>query len=840
MLDRNFFLTDKELELELDRCEYCAEKPCKDGCPADCSAAEFIMAVKMMRDEDIRRSAAHILEFNPLGGVCGVVCPDRHCMAKCPRKDIDGAILIPEVQATIVAKAKAMELIPAFDPSEPNGRSVAIIGAGPAGLSAAAMLSQKGYRVDLYDRNEEPGGACRWIPDSRLPSEVLETDIEFLLELGSITFHGAAERDANDPTTLLDEHDHEAVIVATGLPQPIQMGIRNEELAVYGTDYLDDPLQYDTRFMGKIAVIGGGAIATDCAITLKSHGTECVEMFALENWSEMPLTKKERALIEEYCIDVDGRIKVTALKRDDDGAFAGLETIKISLPPDAPFSLGAISDVDGTDAVRDDIDDVIIAIGNRAGLDRIEHERVFYAGDCVNGPTTVVEAVAAGKNAAVALDAALEGIGEPLFESAVKSHEPVDGYDHLPVPVSTTFFGREIRSPFLLSAAPPSDGYEQMKLAYEAGWAGGIMKTAFDDVPIHIPGEYMTKYDDSTFGNCDNVSGHALDRVCGEVRRLVEEYPDRLTMASTGGPVTGDDEADKAQWQSNTKKLEDAGAMGIEYSLSCPQGGEGTEGDIVSQSAPLTAKIIDWVMEVSDPDVPKLFKLTGAVTSIMKIMRAIKGVFDRYPEKKAGVTLANTFPVLSFREGKNDEGDDAAWDEAILFGMSGEGVLPISYNTLASVAGAGVTVSGNGGVMDYIGAANFLALGTNSVQVCTIVEKYGYGIHAELCEGLSHLMKARGFDSVEALIGYLAPDPVTDFMDLSPEKKISSVDEDICVSCGNCTRCPYLAIELDEEKHPLIDAELCIGCGMCTLRCPSGALTLRERTEEEAAALKED
>jgi len=75
-------------------------------------------------------------------------------------------------------------------------------------------------------------------------------------------------------------------------------------------------------------------------------------------------------------------------------------------------------------------------------------------------------------------------------------------------------------------------------------------------------------------------------------------------MASTGGPVTGHDENDKAGWQSNTKKLEAAGAMGIEYSLSCPQGGDGTEGDIVSQNAALTAKIIDWIMEVGDPDIP--------------------------------------------------------------------------------------------------------------------------------------------------------------------------------------------------------------------------------------------
>ena len=135
-----------------------------------------------------------------------------------------------------------------------------------------------------------------------------------------------------------------------------------------------------------------------------------------------------------------------------------------------------------------------------------------------------------------------------------------------------------------------TDGLEQVQKAYEAGWAGVIMKTAFDNVPIHIPAEYMFSFSPSTYANADNVSGHPLERVCREIKQLVKRWPDRLTMASTGGPVSGHDESDKAGWQSNTRKLEAAGAMGIEYSLSCPQGGDGAEGDIVSQNAELAAE----------------------------------------------------------------------------------------------------------------------------------------------------------------------------------------------------------------------------------------------------------
>ena len=305
-------------------------------------------------------------------------------------------------------------------------------------------------------------------------------------------------------------------------------------------------------------------------------------------------------------------------------------------------------------------------------------------------------------------------------------------------------------------------------------------------------------------------------------------------MASTGGPVTGNDEEDRKVWVSNTIKLENAGAMGIEYSLSCPQGGDGTKGDIVSQDAELTAKIIGWVMEAGSPDVPKLFKLTAAVTAIYPIITAIKEVFAKYPHKKAGVTLANTFPALSFRKGKKSN-----WEEGVVVGLSGEGVIPISNLTLANVSGMGITVSGNGGPMDYKAAADFLALGAKTVQFCTIVMKHGYGIIDELHSGLSYLLKERGLKSVGELIGRALPNPVTGFMELTPVKKISAVNEELCEHCGNCTRCPYLAIELNNKKIPVTDASKCIGCSICVQKCFAGALYLRERTPEETSVLNE-
>lgn len=845
-MSEKIFLTEAQFKAEISRCIYCEEKPCQTACPSDCSPADFIMAVAAGYPQDYERAAQMIFGKNPLGGVCGSVCPDYHCMEACAREGFDKPIDIPAIQAKIIQKAKELNRLPKFFSDKTNGKRIAVIGGGPSGIGAGVTLAQKGYSVDLFDENESFGGACNLIPDWRLNRSVLLSDIEFLKESFGLTFHFS--KPVEEPETLLNE-GFDGVIIAAGLTEPIRLNIPGDEFAFYGTGLLRDPLSVDVQ--GKKIAFVGGAIAADLALTAKRLGAAHCEMIVLESYAEMPLTPKEREDLLQGGIQITTRTRITAILTEEDQketnrtseaceelqsesnstgfpAIKAIRTKPVMLPEGEEFHPSKVIDEPGSEETKRAFDMVFIAVGNRPSLEgykkQTENKRIVPAGDLAHGPTTVVEAVAAGKNSALRLHAELSGEEFPEVSEPLKSYHSLLKEKFLPVPLDASFFGMPIKSPFLLSAAPPTDGYEQMKRAYEAGWAGGIMKTAFDNLPIHIPGEYMVVFDDKTYGNCDNVSEHSLDRVCEEIQKLIREYPDRLTIGSTGGPVTGNDASDKKVWQSNTRKLEEAGAMGIEYSLSCPQGGDGTHGDIVSQNAELAAKIIDWIMEKGNAEVPKLFKLTGAVTAIQPIIDAIREVLDKYPHKKAGVTLANTFPVLTLREGFSDK-----WEKGIVVGMSGEGVLPISYLTLAKASGRGVSISGNGGPMDYKGAADFLALGAETVQFCTIVEKYGYGIIDELENGLSYLMKERGLSSVGELIGRALPDPVVDFMDLPESDKVPEVDDELCQHCGNCTRCPYLAIELDEEKVPVIDEDKCVGCSLCTLRCFSGALRMRKK-----------
>lgn len=823
-------LTDAQLKAEMARCEYCEDKPCREACPAHCSPADFIRAAMIGERSDFRRAAGIILGSNPLGGVCGAVCPDRHCVAACSRKGFDRPIDIPAVQAAIVQRAKDLSALPAFGRVRAGARRVAVVGAGPAGLGAAAVLARDGVKVDVYDARTRAGGMCLDIPDDRLDQRILATDIEWLLALGPVQLKTG--RRVRDPAAL-KARGYDAVLVATGLDAPLQLGIPGEKAAIDWRTWLESEAPPDVA--GKrVAVIGGGAVAVDCAEVAVHRRAASVELFALESFAEMPLTEKERHSLADAGVQVTGRTRVTRIVRAA-GRVAGLKTVRVDLPAGLRFHPRNVVEVPGTAQARPDVEVVIVAIGARGAQTDAGQAGVVFVGDVGNGPTTVVEAVAAGKNAAAALLRGFAGEAPVQVARDTKSRVGLKGREVLPVALDCDFFGTPIRSPFLLSAAPPTDGYDQMRKAYEAGWAGGVMKTAFDNVPIHIPSRYMFAFSPTTYANCDNVSGHPLDRVCREIERLRREFPDRLTLGSSGGPVTGDDESDARGWQSNTRKLEAAGACGIEYSLSCPQGGDGTKGDIVSQDAELTARIVGWVLEAGDPSVPKLFKLTGAVTSIYPVLAAIREVFARHPKARAGVTLANTFPTLAFRTGAK-----TSWDEGVVVGMSGEAVAPISNLTLANAARHGLVVSGNGGPMDHKAAAHFLALGARTVQFCTIVMKHGYGIVDDLHSGLSHLMAERGIRSVGRLIGCALPQPITGFMDLSPVKMISAVRAEMCRHCGNCTRCPYLAITPDAAKVPVTDPARCIGCSICAQKCFAGALYMRDRTPAEAGALRED
>ena len=821
-------LTDAQLKAELVKCEYCEEKPCREACPAHCSPADFIMAARGGTAADFRRSALMILGANPLGTVCGIVCPDQFCMKACVYNGFTTPVAIPAVQATIITRARnAGPLRVGSVPG--NGENVAVIGAGPAGLAAAAVLTRRGYAVTIHETSNHAGGMTRLIPGFRLAGGFIDADIEFIRSLGSVRFMYAQK--IGHPERMLGSSCR-AVIIASGQEEPVRLDIPGAGKAIGWETFLSPKYRRKIRNL-KVAVIGGGAVAVDCAVTAKRRGAAHVELIYRRRPLNMPLTAAEREMLVEENIEVTGSTRPVELVCAG-GKVRGLRLVHLTLRPGASDHPENFQPRKAEPPYFREFDIVITAIGAVSRTARQKTPGLFYAGDLTGESSTVVEAVASGKKAADCADRYLRGTAKKRPCNSAPAPVILEGVSGLPVGLTTKFFGKAIASPFLLSAAPHTDGYAQMRAAYERGWAGGVMKTAFDRVPIHIPSEYMYVLAPSTYGNCDNVSGHQLDRVCREIERLVREYPDRLTLGSTGGPVSGRETADRRVWQANTAKLERAGAMGVEYSLSCPQGGDGTKGDMVSQDAELTARIVGWVMESGDPEIPKLFKLTGAVTAIGPIVTAIADVLRKYPGKKAGITLANSFPAMAYRTQGN-----GAREEGVVIGMSGEGVLPITSLVVAKASGLGVPISANGGVMDYRGAARLLALGAETVQCCTIVMKYGLGIVDELHSGLSHFLHARGYASVGDLIGSSLPQPIIPFDMLPATRTIPAVTESLCCHCGNCARCPYLAITMNRRIVPEFDPSLCVGCSLCAQKCFSGAIAMRPRSRAELSVFRE-
>ena len=392
---KKLYLTNAQLKSEMERCLYCAEKPCMKACPANCSPADFITTAKEGTPEAFLKAAVMILKANPLGQMCGLTCPNQFCMKACSRQHLDIPIKIPSVQATILEKVRSAGSLEKPEKVKPNGLNVAVVGAGPAGLAAAAVLARKGYSVTVFEGAEKAGGATKLIPETRLPYSVVETEWEYIKTFGDISWE-MNHRIANPVDLLKDGYD--GVIVAVGEPHSVKMGIPGEELAVSFMDYLGNPEKYKTD--GNIAVLGGGAVAVDCAVTARDNGAEFVEMFVRRRIPDMRLTAEERIWLLDKMVDITSMTRVKKIE-ETKGTYT-LHTCKTR------FNGTKLEDIPGSTIKRPGFAHVIMAVGSIADP-KTEAEKVLYAGDCSHGGSTIVEAVASGKNAANELHAAITG-----------------------------------------------------------------------------------------------------------------------------------------------------------------------------------------------------------------------------------------------------------------------------------------------------------------------------------------------------------------------------------------------------------------------------------------------
>ena len=374
------YLNKAQLNAELNRCLNCKNQPCMTACPVNCNPHEFI---RHALEGNFDQAVEAITRTNPMGQTCGLICPDKFCMAACTRRRIDFAVNIPKVQATILENYRKQTEVRL--PPE-NGKRIAVVGAGPAGMAAAAELIKLGYLITVYEAAAQIGGALNLIPDSRLPHDVIEKDWSFIFNPERVTLRLNTRIDNVEK---LLEKGFSGVIAAEGEPHCAVLNIPGEEHILPYTEYLAAPEKYRTE--KPVAVIGGGAVAVDCAVTAKDNGSAQVKMFVRRQLSDMRITRGELDELLRSRIDITPMTSPVEVRKDNRGlslrtAHNCFINDKLSPLPDSQTTYTGFACI-------------IKAVGSFADKN-VDSEQIFYAGDCKHGGSTIVEAIASGRSAA--------------------------------------------------------------------------------------------------------------------------------------------------------------------------------------------------------------------------------------------------------------------------------------------------------------------------------------------------------------------------------------------------------------------------------------------------------
>jgi NADPH-dependent glutamate synthase beta subunit-like oxidoreductase/CO/xanthine dehydrogenase FAD-binding subunit len=399
---------------------------CNSGCPDNIDIPRYM---ERIRAGEIAEAGWIILEHNPMPAVTGRVCP-HFCEQGCNRVEKDSAVSIRAVERRIGDYVLENIKIYTKAPARDNGKNVAVVGGGPAGLTAAYFLKQNGFAVTIYDKQPKLGGMLRYgIPDFRLSQGVLDKEIAFLLSNGIIAKSGQT---LGKDFTLdgLKKDGFDAVFLAMGSWVAKGMGIDNEKHAniVPGISFLEGvKWNGPPALKGTVAVVGGGNTAIDAARTALRCGASKVVLLYRRTRDEMPAEDEE---IEDAIKEgVELQFLVAPKKAMVEGSkLAGLECARMKLgEPDASGRPRPV-EIQGSEFVFK-ADWVISAIGqdqNLLGLDNKSFGKigisrnngiqadsetfqttvpgVFAGGDVVTGPATVVEAIAAGRKAAKAIE----------------------------------------------------------------------------------------------------------------------------------------------------------------------------------------------------------------------------------------------------------------------------------------------------------------------------------------------------------------------------------------------------------------------------------------------------
>lgn len=393
--------------------------------------------------------------------------------------------------------------------------------------------------------------------------------------------------------------------------------------------------------------------------------------------------------------------------------------------------------------------------------------------------------------------------------------------------LSINFAGIEAPNPFWLASAPPTNTGAQIMRAYDHGWGGAVWKTL--GTPIR---NVSSRFAANDYGgqrmmglnNIELITDRPLDVNYAEIREVTRKYPDRATVVSLMFET-------EEEWKENIERSIAHGAKGLELNFGCPHGMcERGMGSAVGQEPEVLERITQWVMRYAT--VPVIVKLTPNITDVTRpglaaqrgganavsLINTIKSVM--------AVDLDTMIPVPNVG-GASTNG-----------GYCGPAVKPIALNMVGQLARHpefDLPISGIGGISTWKDAAEFIALGATSVQVCTAVMHHGYRIVEDMIDGMSRWMDSKGYRNIQDFAG-LASGRFRNWEDLNMNfKVVAAIDSTKCIGCQLCYiackdgshHCIYLpgdgtgkAPDSGIDRVPYVAHDECTGCNLCSLVCP--------------------
>lgn len=431
---------------EAGRCIQCPKRNCVEGCPVGVDIPDFIRAI---REGDMPEAVRVLKSKNALPGICGRVCPqESQCEATCSLAKKEAPIAIGRLERFVAdwerANMGAAKSPKSSNPTgKPTGKKIAVVGSGPAGLTAAADLSKLGYSVTIFEALHVAGGVLMYgIPEFRLPKAIVQAEVDYVASLGvRIELDSVVGKLATIDELLAD--GYQAVFLGTGAGLPMFMNIEGENLnGIYSANefltrvnlmkaYLFPDYDTPVKIGKRVAVIGGGNVAMDSARCALRLGADKVYIVYRRSEVELPARREEVENAQEEGIEFKLLTNPKQFLGNEQNWVVGMECYEMELGE--PDESGRRRPVvkEGSEFVID-VDEVIVALGTRpnpliasttAGLETTRHgtvvadeatgktvkDKVWAGGDIVTGSATVISAMGAGKVAAADINKFLGG-----------------------------------------------------------------------------------------------------------------------------------------------------------------------------------------------------------------------------------------------------------------------------------------------------------------------------------------------------------------------------------------------------------------------------------------------